>query len=228
METKKYEHRRVERKIPLFYMIGLNVALLLTILAFEIKTDKVDVINPMMDETGSIFNEEDYVPPIAFKMPIPTRPQFKETTNEVTSEEPPIIEPPVVQPETGLPGGDVNLPELPPIKTETPEESPFDIVEEMPSYPGGWEKFYGFISKNLKFTSQAKRMGIDGKVFVKFIIEKDGSISNLHVIKHPGAGLDDEAIRVMNLIPEKFNPGKQRGKAVRVTKVLPIHFKLGS
>jgi len=86
--------------------------------------------------------------------------------------------------------------------------------------------FYEYVSKNLKYPSQARRMGVEGKVFVQFVVDKDGSISQVQSIKGIGAGCDEEAVRVLQNAP-KWKPGKQRGRPVRVRMVLPITFKLG-
>jgi protein TonB len=78
----------------------------------------------------------------------------------------------------------------------------------------------------MKYPAQARRMGVEGKVFVQFVIGKDGAISDVKVIKGIGAGCDEEAIRVVQSSPS-WNPGKQRGKAVKQRYTLPIIFKLG-
>ena len=86
--------------------------------------------------------------------------------------------------------------------------------------------FYEFVGKKLKYPAQARRMGIEGKVFVEFVIERDGTITDVKAIKGIGAGCDEEAVRVLQTAP-KWKPGKQRGKPVRQRMVFPIAFKLG-
>ena len=100
-----------------------------------------------------------------------------------------------------------------------------DIVESMPSFEGGITEFYKFVGNNLKYPAQARRMGIEGKVFVHFIIDKDGSLSDIKVVRGIGAGCDEEVVRIVQKSP-KWNPGKQRGRPVRVRMMLPITFKL--
>ena len=100
-----------------------------------------------------------------------------------------------------------------------------DIVESMPSFEGGIAEFYKFVGNNLKYPAQARRMGIEGKVFVHFIIDKDGSLSDIKVVRGIGAGCDEEVVRIVQMSP-KWNPGKQRGRPVRVRMMLPITFKL--
>ncbi|MCK5371843.1 MAG: energy transducer TonB, partial [Cyclobacteriaceae bacterium] len=90
---------------------------------------------------------------------------------------------------------------------------------------GGIKAFYDFVGANLRYPPRALRMGLEGRVFVEFVVEKDGSLTDIKVVKGIGGGCDDEAVRVISLAP-KWNPGKQRGNAVRVRMVLPIMFKL--
>ena len=101
----------------------------------------------------------------------------------------------------------------------------FVIVEQKPSPKGGMAAFYEYVGQAFDYPRQARELRIEGKVFVQFVIEKDGSISNTVVAKGIGAGCDEEAVRVVKNAP-KWSPGKQRGKPVRVRMVLPITFKL--
>lgn len=101
----------------------------------------------------------------------------------------------------------------------------FTIVEEQPSPVGGMKSFYAYVSKNLVYPSSARRMGLEGRVFVEFVVEKDGSLTDINAVKGPGGGCNEEAVRVISEAP-KWNPGKQRGREVRVRMVLPIVFKL--
>ncbi|MFM7852616.1 MAG: TonB family protein [Flammeovirgaceae bacterium] len=105
-------------------------------------------------------------------------------------------------------------------------EEKFIVVEEPATPVGGMASFYKYVGKNLRYPKLARRMGVEGKVFVQFIIEKDGSISNPIVFKGIGAGCDEEALRLIRESP-KWNPGTQRGKPVRQRYTLPIIFKLG-
>jgi len=99
------------------------------------------------------------------------------------------------------------------------------IQETMPSFRGGEQKLFEFLGNNLAYPQEAKEAGIEGKVFVEFYIEKDGAVSNAKVLRGIGYGCDEEALRVIGLMP-KWSPGMQRGKAVRVRYTLPIVFKL--
>ena len=95
----------------------------------------------------------------------------------------------------------------------------------MPSFPGG--NVQKWISKNVKYPVLAMENGIQGKVYIQFVIEKDGSITDVKVVRGVDASLDKEAVRVVKAMP-KWKPGKQRGKPVRVSYTLPINFQLSN
>ena len=105
------------------------------------------------------------------------------------------------------------------------EDTVYQIVEEMPQYPGGEEAMMKYVADNIKYPQGAKDKNISGRVFVSFVIEKDGSVSNVKVVRGIGGGCDEEAARVIQGMP-KWEPGKQKGKPVRVNYMMPIFFKL--
>lgn len=104
-------------------------------------------------------------------------------------------------------------------------EEIFTIVEQKPEPNGGFNVFYEFVSKNMKYPPMASRSGIEGRVYIEFVVDKDGSLTDLKVIKGIGGGCDEEALRILGKAP-KWNPGKQRGRPVKVRMVLPILFRL--
>lgn len=104
-------------------------------------------------------------------------------------------------------------------------DSIYQIVEEIPEFPGGVEALMDFVGKNVKYPEQAKEKEISGRVFIGFVIEKDGSVNEVKVLRGIGGGCDDEAVRVVKAMP-KWKPGKQKGEPVRVSYMLPINFKL--
>lgn len=108
---------------------------------------------------------------------------------------------------------------------EIVEAEIFKVVEVMPEFPGGAAKMMEYIQKNMKYPMMARESDIQGRVFVNFVVEPDGSISNVAVIRGIGGGCDEEAVRVVESMP-KWNPGKQRGTAVRCAFTVPIIFKL--
>ena len=108
---------------------------------------------------------------------------------------------------------------------EIVEAEIFKVVEEMPEFPGGAAKMMEYIQKNMKYPMMARESDIQGRVFVNFVVEPDGSISNVTVMRGIGGGCDEEALRVVESMP-KWKPGKQRGSAVRCSFTVPIIFKL--
>ena len=102
----------------------------------------------------------------------------------------------------------------------------YDLVDEMPSFPGGLEELYKWIDNNVQYPAVARENGIEGRVILKFIVEKDGSLSDSTVIHSVHPMVDREALRLVGQMP-KWNPGKRAGVPVRVRYCLPIKFKLG-
>jgi protein TonB len=112
------------------------------------------------------------------------------------------------------------------VKEEVVEEEIFTIVESMPEFPGGGqEALFKYLQKEMKYPQVAKENGIQGTVFVNFVVGKDGKIRDVKVLRGVNKMLDDEAIRVVKAMPS-WSPGKQRGKAVSVSYNLPIKFTL--
>ena len=111
------------------------------------------------------------------------------------------------------------------VKEEVVEEEVLKVVEEMPVFPGGAAKMMEYISKNIVYPTYAFDNGIQGRVFVSFVVERDGSISNVKAMRGIGFGCDEEAIRVIQSMP-KWIPGRQRGETVRCSYIIPILFKM--
>ena len=99
------------------------------------------------------------------------------------------------------------------------------VVEQMPEFPGGDKEFHQFIADNVNYPAEAKEKGIRGIVYVNFIVEPDGSISDIRVLRGSGGGCDEEAVRVVEYMP-KFKPGMQNGETVRVSYTVPVIFRL--
>ena len=101
----------------------------------------------------------------------------------------------------------------------------FDVAEQMPEYPGGMQALYEFLKENIKYPEDAKKQKVEGRVIATFVVETDGSISNVEVVKHAFPSLDAEAVSVIQAMP-KWTPGKQSGKVVRVKYTVPVNFNL--
>jgi len=115
--------------------------------------------------------------------------------------------------------------DVPKVKEEPQEKVIFQVVEEMPQFPGGMGEAMKFLAKNIKYPVSAQQAKIEGRVVVQFVVERDGSISDIHTVRSVSPELDAEAVRVVSLMP-KWIPGKQRGKAVAVKYTMPIMFRL--
>ena len=220
---KKSPHANMDIYSKMFAAIGLTVSLSYVLWAFEYKT---------YNESGIIdlgLLEDDFegiidIPPTVIPPPPPPKiqiPEIIEVPDDDEIEEDMDIE------------LDVEVTDEKIVKEIVIEEAPveeevdevFDIVEDQPEFPGGLSAFYKFVGKTMKYPKQARRMGIEGKVYVRFIIDENGSVTNVEAVKGIGAGCDEEAVKVLKSSP-KFKPGKQRGRPVKVRMSLPIVFKL--
>ena len=225
MEPKKTEKADLTNKSFLFLTIGLVISLLLAISAFSYRVyDDTSVKD--LGAKDAVQEEILEVPPTEQLPPPPPKiqqPQIIEVPDEKKIEE---------EIEINMDTEVTEETKVEEIKIAPVEEEKEDInqiflvVEETAAPQGGMPAFYEFVGKKLKYPAQARRMGIEGKVFVEFVIERDGSITDVKAIKGIGAGCDEEAVRVLQSAP-KWKPGKQRGKPVRQRMVLPIAFKLG-
>jgi protein TonB len=223
MEAKKSPEADLSKKSGLFLNIGFVISLALVLFAFEYKSyEEGDLME--LAAGNDDFEEMMEIPPTEQPPPPPPKIQQPEIIEVPDEEE---IEDEI---EVDLDVDITDETEIEEAIFEEPEEEEiadeiFTIVEKQPSFPGGNQAFYKYIGKKMKYPSQARRMGIEGKVFVQFVVDKDGSIKDVKVIRGVGAGCDEEAIRVIQNSP-KWQAGKQRGQAVKVRMVLPITFKL--
>ncbi len=224
MEDKKTPRADLSKKTGLHLSIGLVISLALITLAFEWKSsDDSSLVD--LGKVESDFEDVMEIPPTEQPPPPPPKiqqPEIIEVPDEEEIEEEIEIDLDVEITE------DTQIEEM--VFEEAPEEEVGDeifmIVEDQPEPQGGMQAFYTYVSKNLNYPSQARRMGVEGKVFVQFVVNTDGSLTDVQAIKGIGAGCDEEAVRVIKSAP-KWKPGKQRGRAVRVRMVLPITFRLG-
>lgn len=127
-----------------------------------------------------------------------------------------VIEPPI----------DIEVVEPPtPTHTSNQEDEVLSIVEHMPTFPGGDEQLYKALSKRVEYPQEALEAGIEGTVYVEFVVTRQGEIENTHVLRGIGAGCDESAVAAIEALPA-WNPGQQRGVNVNVRMVLPIRFRL--
>jgi len=225
MEEKKSPKANLENKKLMFMQIGLIISLIIAWLAFEHKSyDKREIDPSLLRQTEVV--EEEMVEITKQEEP---KPQPVEVPKQTTQLE--IVEDDVEVEDIEI-NAEIDQAEVvedyTPVEVEEEEvveAEVFTIVEEMPSYPGGDQKMYEYLGKNIKYPQIARESSIQGRVFVNFVVEPDGSVSNVKVLRGIGGGCDEEAVRVVKSMP-KWKAGKQRGKAVRVSYTLPVVFKL--
>ena len=226
MEEKKSPKANLENKKLMFMQIGLIISLIIAWLAFEHKSyDKRELADigrtvEVLEEEMVEITKQEEMKPQPVEMPKQTT-QLEIVDDDVEVED---IEINVETDQTEVIEEYV-APEIE--EEEVVEQEVFTIVEQMPSFPGGDAKMYEYLGKNIKYPQIARETGIQGRVFVNFVVEPDGSVSNVKVLRGIGGGCDEEAMRVVKAMP-KWTAGKQRGKAVRVSYTLPVVFKLQS
>ncbi len=222
MTTKKSKKANLEKKKTIFFQIGLILSLAVVFLAFEWKS--YDKINDEWSNNNFVIMEEDMVDITIPEPPkqIIERPQTTNIEIVDDDEQDDNIEINIED--------DMNVEVLEFIQDVNIVEKPkeieiFTVVEEAPEFIGGDEKLYEFLGDNMIYPQMARESGIQGIVYITFVVEPNGAITNVRVLRDIGGGCGEEATRVVNAMP-KWKAGKQRGKAVRVQFNLPVKFTL--
>ena len=228
MELKKSPKADLESKRNVYFMIGLVVSLGLMLLAFEwttkpSKADSLGSINALdvEEEIIPITREQEIKPP-----PPPPPPKVVEVLN-IVDDEAEIDDELEIEDSEADDNTLINVAPVIAAKEEEEEEEAqvFFIVEDMPEFPGGEMALRTYIANAIKYPVIAQENGIQGKVYVTFVVGKDGSVSNASIARGVDPSIDKEALRVINSLP-KWKPGKQRGKPVNVSYTVPINFQL--
>ena len=227
MLIKKSEKASLEKDKLVYALMGLVLVLSLCYVALEWAQAEVRETAVAKSEEA-IFEEEleeiqqtqqDTPPP----PPPPPAQEIEELTVVEDNEETESIE---INADDNQ---DVEVEIAPPaeeVVEEEEEEVIFVVVESMPEFPGGAQAMYKFLGENVKYPVIAQENGIQGRVICQFTVNKDGSLVDIEVVRSGGdPSLDKEAVRVIKSMP-KWNPGKQRGKPVRVKYTIPVNFKL--
>lgn len=228
MELKKNPKADLENRRGLYLEIGLVVVMVAALVAFNVKSYDQEQVE--VSQRTAIDEIEDLVIQTQpEELPPPPPPEAPEVTTELN-----IIEDDAESSnEIGIVNAEVtdntqNI-EITPVVVEQDEEEDeqviFQVVENDPEFPGGIEAMYKFLAQNIKYPQLARENNITGRVYVTFVVEKDGSVSGVKVLRDIGGGCGAEAVRVVKSMP-KWTPGKQRGKAVRVQYNLPVNFNL--
>ncbi len=227
METKKSMKADLEKGKTISLLMGLVVAIAILFVSFEWGTRDVQILASNGNDSGSEIEQmmpitrQELPPP-----PPPPAPAVVDVLNIVENIEDvddlPILttedNPNMAQPETYIPAS-------PKDDEEEDDKIDFVIVEDMPKFPGGEAALLSFINKSIRYPVIAQENGIQGRVICTFIIDKTGKVVEGQVIRGIDPSLDNEALRVVNTIPQ-WEPGKQRGKPVRVKYTVPITFRL--
>lgn len=227
MEIKKSPKADLEGKKTTGVLIGLVLILAAMFVAFE--WSERDVAITADSGIQEVAFEEEMVPI---------------TEQEEPKQAPPPPEAPKVEEVLQIADNDANVEEttiqsnedkgeaveikyVPAVveEEEVEEQQIFQVVEEMPEFPGGMAECMKFLAKNIKYPTIAQENGVQGRVIVQFVVNKDGTIVDPVVVRSVDPYLDKEALRVIKAMP-KWKPGKQRGKAVRVKYTVPVTFRL--
>lgn len=226
MELKKSPKADLESKRVIFTEIGLIIGLAIILFAFEWKTYEKTIVDMGTRQVEDV--PEEIIPITEQKVKPPPPPPVQQVVKiNIVEDDVEVDDDIDIDVEADQ---NTEVQEyIAPVQVEDEESAEetqiFMVVESMPSFPGGEPALYKYLGENIKYPQMAKESGIQGRVFVTFVVERDGSVTDVRVLRGIGGGCDEEAIRVVKNMP-KWTPGKQRGKAVRVQYNLPVKFTL--
>ena len=226
MELKKSPSANLENKKSTWLLVGYVIVLAVMFVAFEwTKRDiKIDTSQAVTD----LVFEEEIIPiteqPEQVAPPPPEAPAIAETLT-IVEDDADVEETTIASSEET--GEKVEIKYTPVAVEEEVEEEQqiFEVVEEAPEFPGGMGALMKFLGSNIKYPTIAQENGVQDRVIVQFVVNKDGSIVDAKVMRSVDPYLDKEALRVVSSMP-KWKPGKQRGKAVRCRYTVPVMFRL--
>lgn len=229
MELKKSEKADLESKKGVYFQLGLIFAMAVVLVAFEWKSyDKVETdiyanqkANTEVEELVQITQQNTPPPP-----PAPPPPSLVlnivENTAQINDD---ISIDAEADERTQVEEYKAPVAVAQEEEAEVQEQEIFQVVETAPSFPGGDGARMKFLQENIKYPQMARESGIQGTVYVTFVVERNGSVTDVKILRGIGGGCDEEAVRVVKNMP-KWEPGKQRGKPVRVQFNMPIKFTL--
>ena len=228
MEVKKAPHANIETHKSTFLLMGMVVALAVLFVGFEwsstlSKLDETVIVQDVLAEEEIEITQRDPEPPPPPPPPEPEVPEIIEVTEEKVETK---IDLSSLEDDQSKAQVQTYTPPPPPkpVEEEATEEI-FVVVEKQPEFPGGTTALMKFLGDNIKYPVIAQENGIQGRVITNFVVERDGSISDVQVVRGQDPSLDREAVRVIKTMP-KWTPGQQRGKPVRVRFTLPVVFRL--
>ncbi len=225
MDIKKSSKATLEDKKIIYLLMGFVMVLSLIYIAFEWTKKEVTIYE---DASAAIVEEEEIeIIQTAQETPPPPPPKVPEVIEILN-----VVEDDVETTEIEIDTEDdkdrevvINAPVSTGPVVEEEDNVVFQVVETMPSFPGGDAALFKFLSENVKYPVIAQENGIQGRVICQFVVNRDGSIVDVVVVRPVDPSLDKEAIRVIKSMP-RWTPGRQRGKSVRVKYTLPVNFRL--
>ena len=221
MEVKKSPKADLEGRKSTWLLVGYVVVLAFMFVAFEWtqRDVKIDTSQAVAD---LVFEEE--IIPITEAPPPPEAPKVAELL-EIVDDKAEIDETTTIINEDNAAPVEVKYVPVQVVEEEPEEQTIFEVVENMPDFPGGQAALMQYLAKNIKYPTIAQENGTQGRVIVQFVVNRDGSIVDAKVVRSVDPYLDKEALRVINTMP-KWKPGMQRGKPVRVKFTVPVMFRL--
>jgi periplasmic protein TonB len=228
MELKKNPSVDLNRQSGLFFNIGLVMSLLVVLAAFEWKFyDNLTKVE--LGQLSDDFVEMEEIPITEMPPPPPPvlqQPEIVEVPDEEDIKQEIEMNLDVdIKQDVQAASPIINESTTPPAPVEEEKDEVFLVVEDAPSPKGGMTEFYKYVAQNIVYPKQARKMSIEGKVILQVTIDKDGTLTDIQVLKGIGAGCDEEAVKVVKESP-KWNPGKQRGRPVKVKMTVRIMFRL--
>ena len=228
MEIKKSSKADLEKDISLNYLMGLVIALAVLFVGFELGESDIEIkldsgiANIIEEEEIEATEQNEPPPPVVEpeKIVTPDIIEIVENTIEVEAVNLSSSEDDATHAQA-----EIYVPPVEVEEEEVDENYIFVSAEEPAEYPGGDAALLKWISDNINYPTIAQENGIQGRVSCRFVVEPDGSVSNVEVVRGVNPYLDREAVRALSKLP-KFKPGKQRGKPVRVRYSVPVNFKL--
>lgn len=230
MEVKKSPKADLEGGIGMSILMGMIVGLAVLFVGFEWGSKDVQVVTAdegvadiIAEEEIEITRPENTPPP----PPPPPAPAVTEVLN-VVEDDVELEQQEIISSEDDASAAQQETFVAPVVEEEKEEESAqqiFTVVEKQPEFPGGTAELFKYLSKAIKYPVIAQENGIQGRVVCSFVVNRDGSIVDIQVMRGVDPSLDKEAIRVISEMP-KWKPGEQRGKPVRVRFILPVQFRL--
>jgi len=225
-EIKKTPRANIENQKDTAILMGMVLALALVFVAFEwsTQTTKLDastVVQDVVAEEEIEITRRDPTPPPPPPPPAPEAPEIIQVVDTKVETRIDIN----MEDDQSKAQVQTYTPPPPPKEREEEEEEIFVVVENQPEFPGGQAAMMKFLSENIKYPVIAQENGIQGRVICNFVVERDGSITDVQVVRGVDPSLDKEAVRVIQSMP-KWKPGMQRGKPVRVRFTLPVVFRL--